>query len=341
MSVSEAPLVHHRANQRLSHTVRQLNGVALEFRCPDDNVLELVASMFKPGCPPAPRNRFAFDIEAHATACNDSPPEGTRLFGSGEITAYEQADGCILIKDKHGSFALIDIPSLHAKLSLTTAAVRDTRVLFDVLLKPVLILLFRACGAYSVHAASVLTGEHSLLFVGEQGVGKSTICTMAVHAGHATLSDDQHLLRMTSEGQAEALGLPSGFKMDPSIASYLPELGFLNGVRPHYDGPKRNFTIDAVYPGSLRQRCVPTHLIFLSPPSSANSSSVRSLSKADALCRLIRSSQMVLLDIGSSNAHLHVLTELVKQCECAQTSLGRDVYHKPSQVLDLCVSAAA
>jgi hypothetical protein len=266
---------------------------------------------------------------------------GGRLFRSGGITACRYTDGRILVTNRHGSFALVDVGALHAELCFTAAAVLDPRVLFDVLLKPVLILLFKVCGAYFVHAASVLGGGRSIMFVGEQGVGKSTICTMSIQAGHATLADDQHLLRMTRNGQVEALGLPSRFNLDPSIAAYVPRLGFLSHTAARDDGPKRSFVIDSVYPRALRHRCVPTHLVLLSPPSACASSFVRPLAKADALCRLIRHSETVFLDLGAPGAHLHALTQLVEQCECVQASLGHDVYHEPSRVLDLCAQQMA
>jgi hypothetical protein len=213
--------------------------------------------------------------------------------------------------------------------------------LYDLLLKWVLILLFRACGSYLVHAASVIRGGDSILFVGEQGVGKSTICAMAVQAGHATLNDDQHLLRRMRDGRVEALGLPSRFSLHPAIAERVPQLGFLRHGAESCGSPKHSFAVDSVFPGSLRQGSVPTHLVLLSPPSPCGNSTVRALSKPRSLCRLIRSSEMVLLEVGAPESHLHVLRQLVQQCKCVEASLGRDVYQEPSRVLDMCVQRGA
>jgi hypothetical protein len=332
----EPPPVWQMPRRGIGRTACHLHGINLDLRSADTEALRRVGSLFESGRCPAPRATFTLDIESEVAPGHVRESCGRRLFRSGWITAREHTEGRILVTNQHGSFALVDIGSLHAELCLTTAAVLDARVLLNVLLKPVLILLFRACGAYSVHAASVLRGEQNLLFVGDQRVGKSTICTMAVQAGYATLNDDQHLLRKTHDGRVEALGLPGPFNLDPSIAAYVPQLGFLKDTRAYYDGPKRSFAIDSVYPGCVRQRCVLTHLVFSSVPSPSNNTSVHSLSKADALCRLIRNSQMVLLDVGAADAHLHVLRQLVQQCDCVQASLGHDVYHEPSRVLDLC-----
>jgi hypothetical protein len=53
-----------------------------------------------------------------------------------------------------------------------------------------------ACGRSSIHAASLKLGSHSVMFAGDSGAGKSSLCTAALLAGAGYFSDEFSLLDM-------------------------------------------------------------------------------------------------------------------------------------------------
>jgi hypothetical protein len=79
----------------------------------------------------------------------------------------------------------------------------DTSTLDDVasyLLGPVLGLLLRLQGVTCLHASAVALEDRSVVFVGEEGAGKSTTAAAFALQGHGVISDDVAALMESPEG---------------------------------------------------------------------------------------------------------------------------------------------
>jgi hypothetical protein len=113
------------------------------------------------------------------------------------------------------------------------------------------------------HAAAVTDGSRGAIVCAASGGGKTTFMMAMVRAGWLALGDDKLLLR--SDGHGPTIGaLKHMLNVDPSVASWWPEIGDLRGL-PEYSAytPKRRVALTSLWPNSAATSMRPTSVISL------------------------------------------------------------------------------
>ena len=141
-------------------------------------------------------------------------------------------------------------------------------------------------GRLVVHAGAVQIDHHLALFLGESGMGKSTLAGSFYQAGTPLLSDDCLVIDATPDGFA---GQPihRGLRLLPdSLARLFPRTA---GTRPmaHYSD-KRHLPLAAAEPAS--RATVPIGALFFLAPASGEGLQMRRMSAAETCMGIISNS---------------------------------------------------
>lgn len=268
---------------------------------------------------------------AHLIEIHKAPPSALPAPESG----FEIEDGhCYpgpqqILLVVNGSTIQIGAPELNRTdvwLSETTAG-RHPLALNNVILYAVQAALRRAC-MYQFHAGCVLAGDQArgILLVGDSGSGKSTLTATLVQHGWHFVSDDNLLLRDSSNG-IEAWALRRYFTFDESTLQACDLLQFKSAVGSRVPGDRNKIRFYArqAFPQRFVEACMPGVILF--PTISGKStSSIEPVSQGDSLARLIRQCPWATCDVAAAPKHLQALTNLVKQTRSYAFSAGRDVF---------------
>lgn len=307
----------------------------LSFRGVDEPVLDLVHD-FLSGYYFTPVDSIELGAQpvhlpAHLIEIHKAPPSALPAPESG----FEIEDGyCYpgpeqILLTVNGSTILVGAPELNRTdvwLSETTAG-RHPLALNNVILYAVQAALRRA-NMYQFHAGCVLDGDQArgILLVGDSGSGKSTLTATLVQHGWHFVSDDNLLLRDSSDG-VTAWALRRYFTFDQSTLQACDLLQFRSAVggRVPGDREKIRFYARQAFPQRFVEACRPGVILF--PTISGESTSwIEPVSQGDSLARLIRQCPWATCDVAAAPKHLQALTNLVKQTRSYAFSAGRDVF---------------
>lgn len=139
-----------------------------------------------------------------------------------------------------------------------------------------------------LHAAGVTDGRRGAIVCAASGGGKTTFMMAMVRAGWRALGDDKLLLR--SDGGGPTTGaLKHMLNVDPSVASWWPEIGDLRGL-PEYSAftPKRRVALTALWSNSTATAMRPTSIISLQRRSEARGIGLERMDGATTLATLLR-----------------------------------------------------
>lgn len=134
------------------------------------------------------------------------------------------------------------------------------------------------------------------------------------------------------EGGLRALAFPDEIGITDETAGLFPELHFLLSLPKTNDWPKHQLKVEEIYPADLVFECQPRVLVF---PRIANTaqSVVKSMDPDEAFLELMPN--VLLTEARASQAHLDILAELVRECQCYRLETGHDFETLPMLLRDL------
>jgi hypothetical protein len=140
-------------------------------------------------------------------------------------------------------------------------------------------------GLEPLHASAVAVGDQAIAFIGDCGLGKSTLAAIFLQAGHRLLTDDLLLLQKRTRAIVAFPG-PGCIKLFPKVArKFLADAS--SGVPLNPKTQKQIIPLNDILVCSLS---MPLAAIYvLDSPNKAHDSSVRitSLTKREAFVRLL------------------------------------------------------
>ena len=187
------------------------------------------------------------------------------------------------------------------------------------LIIPTLNEVFRSMNAFLMHSSGVCLNDQGILFVGQGGSAKTTLCLKLIQYGFKFLGDDLVLVSKGING-LEVHSFPIPVHVTESSINYFQELTFL---KPKFNDfiSKIYFDIDKIYPQTKADHSILRLIIFpvitLQEP--------HSLYKADkksALHKLIRNSFFVTKQENSIN-HFDLINEILDQCDLYVLNVGK------------------
>ena len=126
-------------------------------------------------------------------------------------------------------------------------------------------------GFEPVHATAITVGDHAIAFLGDCGLGKSTLASAFLQAGHRLLTDDLLLLQQRAQPIVAFPG-PARIKLFPKVATrFLADAS--NGVPLN---PRTRKQIIPLSNTLVCSKAMPLSAIYvLAPPNKAHDNSVR------------------------------------------------------------------
>jgi hypothetical protein len=124
------------------------------------------------------------------------------------------------------------------------------------------------------------------------------------------------------------------FYIDPAIISNYPELDPFISKESNVEDSKRFIDLDEVYPNQFKPSIVPSVLIY-SKITHRNKTTLQPVTKGQAFANLLKQSISIFFNRQVVSEHLNVLKRLVQQSNCYELFAGRDLYHKPDEILKI------
>jgi hypothetical protein len=180
------------------------------------------------------------------------------------------------------------------------------------LLGPILALLLHQRGQLILHASAVVVGGQSIIFLGGQGAGKSTIAAAFHGCGHKILTDDVTAIRMDSNCLVVLPAYPQ-MKLWPNSIIELGDLPEkLPRVHPNFD--KRAFRMTSGFADA------PVALKRIYVLSRGEHVAIESLTPQEAMMELIGHSYAArfgeeLLQATGIAKHFKQCAEVVQTCD--------------------------
>ena len=157
------------------------------------------------------------------------------------------------------------------------------------LIELVLTTGWRRDGWVPVHAAAIARGERCALLCAPSGGGKSTLTTALVRRGWQALGDDKVLLRSGSGDRPCLAALLHTFNLDPSVRTWIPEVGDLERLARYSAWTnKRKLRLADVWPGAVVSEGSPTHLVVIHRTPVGDRAHVEHLAPAEVFATLLR-----------------------------------------------------
>jgi hypothetical protein len=195
-------------------------------------------------------------------------------------------------------------------------------------------------GFEPVHASAVAVGDQAIAFLGDCGLGKSTLAAAFLQAGHRLLADDLLILQTTARGIVAFPG-PARIKLFSKVArKFLADAS--SGVPLN---PKTHKQIIPLNNSQVCSEAMPLGTIYvLASPSKAHDSGVRitSLTKREAFVRLLENTfNRVTVDPDRLRRNFEAAQALANVMPIRKLSYPRSLERLPSVreaiLSDLCV----
>lgn len=197
----------------------------------------------------------------------------------------------------------------------------------------------RRCGLYELHSAAVIEPgtQKGVLFAGPSGSGKSTLTLQFAAGGWQFLTDDVLLLKEANR-IVEAEPLRRAFAVTDKTLSVSGHRRLREAVTTsdQFDGSKKRLAPRDIFPGGFAPACTPAS-IFFPVITHRTGSTVRELSRSEALIKLVRLCPWACYDRGTGSDHLRVLGTLAKQCQSFELLAGQDLLDNPERVSGLVI----
>ncbi len=231
-----------------------------------------------------------------------------------------------------GSFINADIESGQASGSISKELLKSKPYIFSDLVMAPLMEMLKERGFYGLHAAAVMKDDKCYLFPGDAQSGKTTVALSLVRKGFQYLADDKLLLREAGH-EIAAMAFTRRFNIDPDIARYFTELGFIKDLEPLPLTVKRPFDISNIYSNSFVSCAHPKVLIHVKMTPDAESRLIR-ISPTESFTRL---AHQTILSGQKKTAitQIKVLGHLVNSTESYLLYNGRDMLGAPERILNL------
>lgn len=196
----------------------------------------------------------------------------------------------------------------------------------------------RVHGMMELHAAGAIVEGAPVLLVGASGSGKTTTLLALLEGGARFLGDDRVLLRRVG-GELELLAYPRAFHVAGATLRAFGHLAVHAAAGAGPDG-KRDLDARAAYAGALALVARGPALLVFPSVVDAPTSTVATLSSADALGLLIESSAGLLVDgMPGRDENLACLRLLASSSKRVALRLGADALGAPAVVRALVDAA--
>jgi hypothetical protein len=183
-------------------------------------------------------------------------------------------------------------------------------------------------GFEPVHASAVAVGDQAIAFIGDCGLGKSTLAAAFLRAGHRLLTDDLLLLQTRTRAIVAFPG-PSRIKLFPKVArKFLADAS--SGVPLN---PKTQKQIIPLNDGQVCSVAMPLAAVYvLASPNKAHDNSVRitSLTKREAFVRLLENTfNRVIVDPDRLRRQFEATQVIADIMRIRKVSYPRSLEHLP------------
>jgi hypothetical protein len=197
----------------------------------------------------------------------------------------------------------------------------------------------RRCSVFELHSAAVVdeSSGSSVLICGPSGSGKSTLTLQLAAAGWRYLSDDVLLLGLTGE-KVKATGLRRFFALTLETVEMiaLPQIKALLEDADSFR--KLPLVADEIFPSGWLAECQPNAILF-SSVGEEQRTTIRSLSSAETMSKLIRLCPWSCYDRAVARNFLDVLGKLVKQSSSFELVAGADLLGEPARTAQMLINA--
>jgi len=201
-----------------------------------------------------------------------------------------------------------------------------------------LMKLFRQKGLYTLHGAGLVSPTNAgVVISGPCGSGKSTLSIGLIRAGWGYLSDDALLLRDVNNA-VEILALRKSFYIDEDNVQRYRDLSPGAVVPDNTGGQRRQLALHESRPDQYASRMKASLLLFPRIVPHATST-LKPLTGAAALTKLLAESGGQLFDRRSMSQHLQILKRLIEQTRAFELHSGQDLYRDPSKLATLLADA--
>lgn len=201
---------------------------------------------------------------------------------------------------------------------------------------------FRRVGLYELHGGGVVEPETGggVLFVGPSGSGKSTLTLQAASRGWSYLSDDS-LLLSEEEGDVRAWALRRAFALTERTVEANRALNLESILNPpeSFDPKKLRVEPEAVFPEGYVPFCTP-RMIFFPRVSGESVSTLKKITQADCMSRLVKMCPWATFDKPASRGHLSALGALARRAHAYELEAGFDIFNDPSLTTTLIAERA-
>jgi hypothetical protein len=251
---------------------------------------------------------------------------------AGEMLYDDEADR-LYISDGGSVHVLCEPSEGRARVSVQSLEDRPLWAASHPLFTLALIELCKRRGRYSLHAAGLSVGGRGLLLPGSSGAGKSTLALALLRAGFGFLADDMLFLAPDRTG-LKALAFPDELDLTENSARFFPELHSLWDQPRPAGYPKRPVRVEEICEVAFVDECRPEVVIF---PRIAHrrASVIEPIGAEEAFLDL--APNVLLTERRSSQAHLDMLAELVRDTRCYRLETGCDFELLPQLLRDLMV----
>ena len=179
--------------------------------------------------------------------------------------------------------------------------------------------LLKHRGLYSLHAAGLCSEGRGILFPGTSSSGKSTLAVALLREGLGFLGDDTVFIAREQDGLT-IRSFPDVIDPTDASATMFEELRhLLDGPGPE-NRAKYSVRAEDVYQADFIAACQPELLLF-PRVSGQNTSVVTPIGKDEALRDLVPN--VMLTDTDASQAHLDILSDLVRSTRTFRLETGR------------------
>ena len=227
----------------------------------------------------------------------------------------------------------LDMTTLSLKCLGPDSEVVDTLNFREFFLLGPLLFLMHKLGYYEMHAAACTLEEHGYLFLGPSGSGKTSTLLSLIALGAKYLSDDALVVSRVRGGGLAVRALRRSFSLKSDYLRHHPELATY-ATEVVRGTEKRRIDPRQIWPEQYVSAVQPQFIIACKLVNQETSEIV-SISKAEALARLVGSTPWIGFDRSSAPDQLGVFRALAESCRTFELKAGRDVFRNGNRLASL------
>jgi hypothetical protein len=310
----------------MMETIVVLAGVAIEVRCEDSTVADLVGTRFR-SLESDPTRTPDLVLEIRGPGCDPGwPPapagKGRPIYDApgAEVDYYDDSDELFVdFEDRARLLCTLGEPRID--IAITGSGLGDRVLATHPLLTVALVETMKRFGRFPLHAAALALDGKGVLVPGASGSGKSTTSVTLLRAGFDFLSDDTVFLTRPAD-DLWVEGFPDEVDVTDNTVARIPELGHLAGAPLLPGRDKHSFRIEDVFGVAPLPGCRPEFLIAPQVVRSSTSE-LEPLAPSEAFMALVPN--VLMTDPSASQAHLDMLADLVESVPCLRFRVGSDL----------------